>query len=76
MLSNSFLLVIVDRNEIKSNLSKKKNRFTSKTDYYMASQTDKKLNQLNQIKESKNLFETSFKPMLAQNKKLQLFRVR
>ena len=42
----------------------------------MARQTDKKLNQLNQIKESKNLFETSFKPMLAQNKKLQLFRVR
>ena len=68
MLSNSFVTVIVVRNETKGNLSKKekKNRLTDKTDnYYLLSQiTEKtKWNQLNQIKENKNSFRTSFKSM-------------
>ena len=69
MLSNSFVTVIVVRNETKSNLSKKikiKNRLTDKTDnYYLLSQiTEKtKWNQLNQIKENKNSFRASFKSM-------------
>ena len=48
---------------MKQNLSKKKkNRLTNKTDYYNSSQTKEnaKWNQLNQIKENKNWFETSF----------------
>ena len=67
MVSNFFVTVIVDKNETKINL-KPKNRLTSKTDYYKASQTKEKnkktkWNQLNQIKENKNSFGTSFKPM-------------
>ena len=36
-----------------------KNRLTNKNEYYKSSQTKEKLNQ---IKENKNSFETSFKP--------------
>ena len=40
MILSLFLTVIVGRNETKSNLSK--NRLTSETDYYKASQTKEK----------------------------------
>ena len=40
MLSNSFVTVIVDRNETKGNLTK--NRLTDKTDYFISSQTKEK----------------------------------
>ena len=48
LLSNSFITVIIERNETKT----KKNRLTDKSDYYKSSQTKEKtkLNELNQIK--------------------------
>ena len=77
MVSNFFVTVIVDKNETKINL-KPKNRLTSKTDYYKASQTKEKnkktkWNQLNQIKENKNSFGTSFKPMWHKRKTWNYF---
>ena len=61
MLSNFTLTVIIGKNETKSNLSKK--RLASKTECYKTSHAKEKSkwNQLNQMNENKNSFETSFK---------------
>ena len=50
-------------------------RLTDKNDYYKSSQTKEKTkwNQLNQIKENKNSFETSFRP---RNENLESFKCR
>ena len=55
-MSNSFVTIIVDKNERKINL-KPKNRLTSKTNYYKASQAKekktKKQSEINWIKSKK-----------------------
>ena len=47
---------------MKQKLDSARYRITDKNDYYKSSRTKEKTkrNQLNQIKENKNLFETSF----------------
>ena len=62
-MSNSFVTIIVDKNERKINL-KPKNRLTSKTNYYKASQAKEK----KQKNKAKSTESNQRKPKFVWNK--------